>query len=417
MIQKVNKVYAPLFTEDWWRYAILLGGRSAGRSTVASQYALAKLIAPEYYRCAIMRFVLGDIRNSIYQEIVDRAEEQEIYDQLLVREQQLLLGYDQNRINGVGFRKSSSDQKSKLKSLASYNCVIIEEADEVSEEDFLQLDDSLRTVKGDIKVILLLNPPDKNHWIVRRWLNLVESDAEGFYYPQLKNDWKHNTLFIHTNYEDNLANIAETSRANFQHYETVNPEHYHNMIRGLISEGRRGRIFTTWQPIPDAEFDELPYPSYYGLDFGYSADPTALIEIKEHNNKLWLRELVYETGLLTQHIAEKFEVLVRDKGAEIYGDSQERRLIEELRRDYGWNVIPSLKGADSIRAGIKKLQGYEVYYTESSTNIAYEHEEYRWALDINKVPTNKPIDEHNHAIDAIRYGVHTRSSAPRLGFV
>jgi len=134
-MQYVNLKYRPLFFTDK-RYIILMGGRGAGRSTVASQYATARIRAPEYFRCAIMRFVLGDIRNSIYQDIYDRIEEQELGGEVSVREHTLSFAHGANVINGIGFRKSSGDQKAKLKSLANYNCVIIEEADEVSEEDF-----------------------------------------------------------------------------------------------------------------------------------------------------------------------------------------------------------------------------------------------------------------------------------------
>src|SRR5690606_984052 len=115
-----------------------------------------------------------DIRNSIYREITDRAEEANILESLKVTDNLMKLEYGQNSINAVGFKKSSSDQKAKLKSLASYNCVIIEEADEIPEEDFMQLDDSLRTTKGDITIILLLNPPTKNHWIIKRWMKLTD---------------------------------------------------------------------------------------------------------------------------------------------------------------------------------------------------------------------------------------------------
>ena len=207
MIQNVNKIYKPLFTTDK-RYVIIIGGRGAGRSTVASQYANAKLIAPEYFRCAIMRYILGDIRNSIFREITDRAEENEIYDKIKVSD--MRIEYGANSINAVGFRKSSGDQKSKLKSLASYNCVIIEEADEIPEEDFMQLDDSLRTIKGDITIILLLNPPPKNHWILTRWFNLKDSEQPGFYIPELKPELK-DTIAIISDYHANEKNIAPAS--------------------------------------------------------------------------------------------------------------------------------------------------------------------------------------------------------------
>lgn len=110
MNQSVNKVYEPLFTKKP-RYFILMGGRGAGRSTVASQYANAKLVAPEYFRCAIMRYVLGDIRNSIYREITDRAEENNVIGSLDVNDSMMTITYGANSINAVGFKKSSGDQK------------------------------------------------------------------------------------------------------------------------------------------------------------------------------------------------------------------------------------------------------------------------------------------------------------------
>ena len=100
MKQLVNEVYSPIFTEKP-RYFILMGGRGAGRSTVASQFANAKLVAPEYFRCAIMRYILGDIRNSIYREITDRAEENEIYGKLVINDSMMSISYGENSINAV----------------------------------------------------------------------------------------------------------------------------------------------------------------------------------------------------------------------------------------------------------------------------------------------------------------------------
>ena len=210
MKQIVNKEYKELFTSNS-RYTVLMGGRGAGRSTVASQFANAKLIDEKYFRCAIMRYILGDIRNSIYREILDRAEENGTKEALDINDSNMTITYGKNTINAVGFRKSSGDQKSKLKSLANYNCVIIEEADEILEEDFMQLDDSLRTIKSDIKIVLLLNPPAKSHWIIKRWFNLIPSDYPNFYTPELKKGIT-DTTFIRTSYLDNVKNISDQKR-------------------------------------------------------------------------------------------------------------------------------------------------------------------------------------------------------------
>lgn len=423
MIQKINKHYEKVFTAPigHYRYVILMGGRGAGRSKVAAQRATAKIFAPEYYRCAIMRLVLGDIRNSIYADIRDNMEELEV-DQLCDIRNNLTFTYGKNSIRGIGFRKSSGDQKSKLKSLANFNEVIIEEADEIGEDDFVMLDDSLRTLKSPVTVMMMLNPPDKNHWIIKRWFNLIPSGVDGFYKLQLKDEYKDQVLFIDTDYTVNARNIAASTKHNWEQYRYTNPDHYWNMIRGYVSEGARGRIFKNWLPMPDAEFDELPYPSYYGLDFGYTNDPTALVEIKEHNNNIWVREVIYRTGLINRdpdhkvpNIVDELERNEVSKDAPIYADCAEPKSIAEIRM-CGYNILPSTKGKDSINVGIDLLLGKQVKYTEKSVNVATESQNYLWALDKNKEPTNQPIDDFNHAMDAIRYGTYTHSLTGYVGF-
>lgn len=406
-----SNLYKPLFTGKA-RYYICMGGRSSGRSYSASQLALYKLVADPYSRTAIMRYVLGDIRNSIFQEIRDRIEENELEKAVNIKENSLTFEYNlnglRNKINGIGFRKSSGDQKSKLKSLASYNCVIIEEAEEVSEVDFLQLDDSLRTIKSDIVVILLLNPPDKKHWIIRRWFNLLPSEHEGFYIPQLRSDMA-DTIYIHGTYLQNKKNLNQSTIDNFERYRINNPDHYWNMIRGYVSDGKRGLIYKNAKPISLKEFNELPYASSYALDFGYTNHPTALVEIKEHNNNVWTRELIYETGMLNPHIAKRMEVLEISKDIEIIADSAEPKSIDELK-EFGFNVIPAIKGPDSIRNGVSLMQQKEWFYTEDSVHTAEEIQAYVWALDKNKEPTNEPVDRDNHIMDAVRYNIQTRGT-------
>lgn len=413
MEQVVNESYQAVFTQKP-RYIILMGGRSGGRSFVASQYALAHLAAPGYFRCAIMRYLLTDIRNSIYQEILDRAEEQEAREQLTIKDHLLTIQYGGNKITGIGFRKSSGDQKAKLKSLANYNCVIIEEADEVSEEDFMQLDDSLRTVKSDITIFLLFNPPFKNHWIVKRWFNLVPSEVDGFYRAELKSTHK-DALYIHTTFRDNIRNMNQSTIENFANYKKTRPDHYWNMVEGLVSEGARGRIFKNWKVVTDEEYEKLEYLPFNGLDFGFTNDPTALVEIKEHNNKIYLKELIYEAGLTNQRIASRMKNLEVSENTTTYADNAEPKSIEEIKLE-GWLIEASVKGQDSIKAGIDMLLDKEVYYTESSVNIASEVQEYIWLLDRNKEPTNDPIDKFNHAIDAVRGAIFTKSKVPFVGF-
>lgn len=399
MQQKVNEVYEPLFTQKP-RYFILMGGRGGGRSTVASQFANAKLIAPEYFRCAIMRYILGDIRNSIYQEILDRAEENDILHKLKINETMMHIEYGSNSVNAVGFRKASGGQKAKLKSLASYNCVIIEEADEIPEEDFMQLDDSLRTVKGDITIILLLNPPPKNHWIIKRWFDLEESEKKGFFVPKLK-PTAVNTMAILSDYHSNEVNVAPASVIQYEAYKESKPDHYYNVIKGYVPETVIGRIYNFH------EIESIPPEARLkrrGLDYGYSNDPTGIVDVYTWNNSFIWDEVIYRKKMSNKDIAD---VIKMQEDVLTVADSAEPKSNDEIKT-YGISLVGSQKGPGSVNQGIQYVQGQTVYYTKRSSHIKEEQENYAWMIDKKTGDTvNTPIDMWNHLLDAGRYAMES----------
>lgn len=405
MQQAVNKVYAPVFTTKK-RYTILMGGRGAGRSTVASQYSLAKLMAKEYFRAAIMRYILGDVRSSIYQEITDRADEADVLSRIKVNDTVMTFEYGQNSINSKGFKKSTGQQKAKLKSLANYSEVVIEEADEVAEEDFTQLDDSLRTTKVDIRIIMMLNPPAKNHWIITRFFDLepVYDEGkliEGFYKPVVKPSMIDDVEFIHTSYLDNRINIADHTAKNYENYKWLKPTHYWNMIRGLVPETVVGKIYKGWEVI-----DKIPMEARYirnGLDFGYTNDPSAIIAIFKWNDSYILDEISYRKGMKNAEIAD---IIKANGDMFTVADSSEPKSIDEIS-DRGANIFPAQKGPGSVLQGIEHVQSLKIFVTKRSSKILKEYENYAWA--INK-DTGEAINEPkagsvDHAMDAIRYGL------------
>ncbi len=401
MQQIVNRSYKSLFTESP-RYFIFMGGRGGGRSTVASQYANAKLAAPEYFRCAIMRYVLGDIRNSIYQEILDRAEENGIKGALDINDSLMTIKYGANSINAMGFRRSSGEQKAKLKSLANYNCIIIEEADEIPEADFMQLDDSLRTLKGSITVILLFNPPARTHWIIQRWFNLLPSGIKDFYTAELKPQIK-NTIFIHTTYKDNEKNLSADTIKNYEEYQNTKPNHYYNMVKGLVPEVMRGKIYSNWR-----EIESVPHEARLirrWLDFGYTNDPTAIGGIYYYNGGYILDEEVYQKQLSNKQIFDNVQVL-KDPVTLIVADSAEPKSIDELKL-YGLNIQAAEKGQNSIVHGIQAVQGVAISYTKRSTNIKMEYDNYAWIEDKDGKSLNEPKDIYNHHMDGIRYAMES----------
>ncbi len=419
MIQQVSEVYKPLFTEKP-RYFILMGGRGAGRSTVASQYANARLIAPDYFRCAIMRYILGDIRNSIYQEITDRVEENDLEDKVHINDSLMKIEYGANSINAKGFKKSSGDQKSKLKSLASYNCVIIEEADEIPEEDFIQLDDSLRTVKGDITIILLLNPPAKDHWIIKRWFDLEDSEKPGFYIPKLKADIK-DTVAIRADYLTNLSNIAPASVEQYENYKFSKPNHYYNMIKGYVPETVQGLIYPNFKVI--AELPSEARLRRRGLDYGYTNDPTAIVDVYEWNNSYIWDEILYKKGMSNRDIADVLKM--QPEQVLLIPDSSEPKSNDELS-SYGISLVPAQKGPGSVNQGIQNCQDKTIYITARSLNLIEEKDNYAWMIDKNTGENiNTPIDMWNHGMDAGRYAMESlkprkeikkREPRPRVKF-
>jgi phage terminase large subunit len=395
------KLYKPLFTTQA-RYIDLWGGRGRGGSFTGTQYFLHLITQPEYFRGYFMREIAGDVRESLWRDFKDRIEEADLLEDFDLNESTMSATYRPtgNVVLSRGFKKSSGNRTAKLKSLAGATHVLIEEAEEISGQDFRQLDDTLRTKKAEkIQIIRIFNPPAKNHPLWHGKYNLIPSTLqEGYYEAIPKSD--SNLLSIFSTYLDNIQNIHSSSIETFEGYKLTDPEYYWTIIRGLVSEGVRGRIYKHFQTVAD-----MPnlYPKFYGLDWGFN-DPVAVVECEAHNKSLWLKELVYEQGMTNNDLSKRLTALGISKTAPIYADSSEPKDIKDMKL-MGWNVIAAQKGADSVRNGIKFVKDYEVFATENSLNLWKEVESYRWALDQYKVPTNEPEDDNNHLMDAIRYAM------------
>lgn len=374
------------------------GGRARGGSFTCTQYFLHLITQPAYFRGYIMREVLGDIRESLWLDIKDRIEEAGLTEVFQLDESKMAATclFTGNTIVSKGFKKASKKQTAKLKSLAGATHVLVEEMEEISEADFKQLDDTLRTTKTeDIQLIGIFNPPHKNHWIWHRWFNLVDA-IPGYYRAEPKK--LPSLLSIFSTYRDNLENLNASFIANLKQYKIDDPEYYYTMVEGLISEGVRGRIYKNWKRV-----NAMPAhgEKYYGLDFGFT-DPVALVECELHNKDLYVEEKIYEVGLTNAELSNRMKALGISKTARIYADSAEPKSITELKA-MGWNIIPAQKGKDSIVSGIKYVKQYQVHVTEKSVNLWRESEEYHWMLDAKKEPTEEVSQGFDHACDGLRY--------------
>lgn len=413
-----NRLYRPVFTTTK-RYIHAWGGRARGGSHFGTDYFLCLIVQPGYFRGCFLRAILADVRGSLWQDFKDRVDARVDAGELDINsfafnETTMSVTYlpTGNSIISKGFKKSSGSQSAKLKSLAGMTHVLIEECEEVIEDDFNKLDDSLRTNKVEhIKIICLFNPPGKNHWLMKRNYNLLDSGVEGWYLAIPKDIPE--LLSIHSTYKDNIKNLNKTTITKYENYGDpkspgYNADFYYRDVKGLVSEGKKGRIFTKCWPITYEFFKSLPYASFYGLDFGYSQDPVALVEMKYHNGKLYRHQCIYSPGLTDDDLAKRMKMVGVKSTSRIYADSAEPKSIATLRKK-GFVVIAAPKGPDSINNGIKYLLSLNIFQTESSADLWTETEEYSWELDANGIPTDEPIDNYNHGWDATRYGAVTHT--------
>lgn len=384
---KILPAYGPLFHSDK-TYYLISGGRGSGKSTQAAAYFLIKLMGDEYFRGVVSRYTQKSIKSSIYRDILDLAESWGIKHFLKIDGDEITNVRNENMIITHAMKLQDGTMQAKGKGLAGVTHLLIDEATELpSEEEFVKLNDSFRTKGAERKVFILFNPTSKRHWIHKRWY------IDGQPNPK----WKDDHVFIHTTYRDNINNLDPKKIVEWERMKDLDPEYYAHHIEGEWLDGIVGRIFQNWQiGIPDPE---IPYETIYGLDFGFAGDPAALIEIKKYNNKLYIKELFYETDLTNQDIVDKLKMLGIKPTDTLIADSAEPKSIEEIRR-LGYRPQKAYKGPDSIQAGINRIKQFEVYMHPESSNLHDEYNLYCW-----KQGTDKPIDAHNHLIDAFRYGL------------
>lgn len=258
-------------------------------------------------------------------------------------------------------------------------------------------------VKGSRRDILFINEANRIEWETYRQLAVRTTgtifldwnpDTE-YWYEKRGIASRPDTVEIHSTYLDNPF-LGEVQIAEIE--ANKGDENWWR-VYGLGLVGRtEGVIFKRWQIVGEIPADARLLAR--GLDFGFTNDPTAIVDVYQQDGKLWLQEVCYQRGLTNDKIAD----ILRGKEGWTIADSAEQKSITEIR-NYGIrNIEPAVKGKDSIRAGIDILQRYDLMVTEDSTNLIEELESYKWKTDrITGASLNEPEDKNNHAIDAIRY--------------
>jgi phage terminase large subunit len=394
----LKKKYGSLFTNSN-RYYVVTGGRGSGKSFSINTFLLM-LTYEQNEIILFTRFTLTSAHVSIIPEFLDKIETANLSNDFYITKDEIVNKTTGSKILFKGIKTSSGNQTANLKSLAGITCFVLDEAEELTDEDiFDKIDFSIRSKVKQNRVVLALNPATKESWIYQRFFESKGVSAGS-------NITKGDTTYIHTTYLDNIENLSESFLQQIETIKLRRPERYQHQILGGWLDKAEGVIFTNWSI---GKFQDAG-TVVYGQDFGFSNDPSTLVatSIDSVNKRIYLKLLMYQTGLTTTEIYQLNKHYAEDKL--IVADCAEPRLINELRAK-GLNILEAVKGQGSVTHGITILQDYDLIVDEDSVDLIKELNNYCWLEKKSKTP----IDKHNHALDAIRYAVGYQLDNPTRG--
>jgi phage terminase large subunit len=375
---KTNKVFRHL-EESTTKITVQQGGTRSGKT-----YNILLWIIFSYCEkntgkiVTICRKTFPALRGTVMRDFFQIIKDHEIYSEDFHSKTA-----NEYRLNGNVIEFISLDMPQKIRG-RKRDLLFCNEANELSQEDWTQL-----LFRTNEKVILDYNPSEEFHWIYDQVL--TRSDVE----------------FHQTTYKDNPF-LGDVIKEEIERLRGVDENYWR--VYGLGERGQARSLVYTFSTVK-----EIPKEAKlisYGLDFGYSSDPTSLVRTYLLGDDMYVDELLYRTGMTNQDIANEMKALGLDRSNEVYADSAEPKSIEEIYR-MGWNVKPTIKG--SINIGIDIIRRYKLHATESSFNLIKELRNYKYIEDKNGIMTNKPVDNFNHALDALRYSVVNKISKSHLG--
>lgn len=379
-MNKELTIYIPpefkrLFDKDW-REAAVYGGRFSLKSHTVARALLIRA-RMEKTRVACFREFQSSIAESSHQLLVDLIRQYEL-NEFQVTDNSII-----NTINGSDFIfKGLHRNEQSIKSIEGIDIAWVEEAQTVSKESIEVLTPTVRST---------------NSQIIYTYNRLTEDDPV---HQRLVIEGRPNTLIINVNYDVALRYglMPEVIRLEMEDDKAKRPSLYRFKWLGEPNN-LEGRVYSDWQSL-----EEIPHEARLerrGLDFGYTNDPTAIIDIYKYNNGFILDEVCYQRGLSNKQIAS---LILNLKPVLTIADSAEPKSIDEIG-SYGINIIGANKGRDSIRQGIQLIQDQRISFTRRSTNLIREYKSYSWAQDRQGKFLNEPEGGLDHLLDATRYAM------------
>lgn len=415
MTLKTNEVYLPEVIGKgygtYWnykgRYRVVKGSRASKKSTTTALNMIYRIMTYPNSNGLVIRKVFRTIKDSCFSQLKWAIHRLKVDKYWKATNSPLELTY---LPTGQKILFRGLDDPLKVTSVAvdkgSLCFLWIEEAYEImNEDDFNMLDESIRGQVPDglfKQITLTLNPWNDRHWIKKRFFDTEDKDI----------------LAITTNYKCNEW-LDESDLKVFETMKTHNPKRYRvaglgewGVVDGLVYENVREDRFNKEDVIKNNP-DIKPV---FGLDFGYTNDPTALFcgLLDLENYKIYVFDELYEKGLSNKNIYKEIEKMGYKK-EKIIADSAEPKSIDELK-DLGlYRISPAKKGKDSILNGVQFIQNFEIIVHPRCVNFMTEITNYQWAKDKFNKAINEPIDDFNHLQDAMRYAIepYTRNKGLR----
>lgn len=369
------------------RYFVITGGRGSGKSFAVTTF-LMLLTMETGHKILFTRYTMISANVSIIPEFEEKIQLYGLESEYRVSKDEIENVRTKSSIIFRGIKTSAGNQTANLKSLQGITTFVLDEAEELVDETvFDKIDQSVRVKNKQNRVILILNPATKEHWIYQRFFAMRGINPS-------TNEFSDDVTYIHTTYLDNKKNLSESFVKNVEDMRRRRPKAYNHQILGGWLDKAEGTIYNNWSV---GKFNEYK-PTLYCQDFGFSTDPTVLCKIAVDKDQkiLWVKECYAEIGLATKRIGELNRLHAIDDL--IICDSAEPRLINEIS-EY-CNIKATVKRIGSILSGIALMQDFDIVVDKESKNIVKELNNYVWH-ERNK----KPVDNWNHFLDAIRYGL------------
>jgi phage terminase large subunit len=393
---KTQEIYNPLYLLLGKIMIFLVtGGRGSGKSFNAST-AVQRFTYKKGHKILYTRYTMSSAEISVIPEFQEKIDADHHTKDFRTTSRKVVNRRTKSEVLFRGIKTSSGNQTAKLKSIHGITGFVVDEAEEwVSEEDFEKIALSIRELNAKNFIIIIMNPADSNHWVYKRF---IENTHKIEYYDgvPVQISTHPNVCHIHTTYLDNLDHLSPQFIEEVQRMKEENPERYAHVVIGRWADVAEGAVFKKWGIVK--EFPAYAKKVALASDWGYTNDPSTGIRCGIVDNRLYVDELFYETGMLTNAIAEK----LKPWGLKVYGDSADPRLVQEIK-NRGVNIYPVDKFPGSIKAGIDKIHEMELFVTERSYHIIEELRKYVWDKDKDGHYINEPIDAWNHCIDPIRY--------------